>query len=241
MLGALKPDYPMLYDLFGIVFANHPNLERILTWEGFNGHPLRKDFPVEGIDTGAAIYPDVYPPCGGPPPEEADYLAQSSQDGGGNVAEKVKPTMAVPEQAPAVQHQRPTPAPTQVVTADTVRVIGSLGNAGWTLNFDIISELPPTEIFYGFAENETYKSTGFSQHGIQHTVRPQPRQHIQVGHLQGRHALLVKFTSASGTSHGPYRVVFDASEQLAAHVVGARPGGLVVQQRCQLAQDAHGL
>jgi len=55
-----------VYDLYGIVFANHPSLERILTWEGFNGHPLRKDFPVEGIDTGAAIYPDVYPDGGGP-------------------------------------------------------------------------------------------------------------------------------------------------------------------------------
>ena len=55
-----------VYDLYGIVFANHPNLERILTWEGFNGHPLRKDFPVEGIDTGAAIYPDTYPEGGGP-------------------------------------------------------------------------------------------------------------------------------------------------------------------------------
>ncbi len=59
-----------VYDLYGIVFANHPNLERILTWEGFNGHPLRKDFPVEGIDTGAAIYPDVYPAGGGPVVEE---------------------------------------------------------------------------------------------------------------------------------------------------------------------------
>lgn len=55
-----------VFDMFGIYFGGHPNLERILTWEGFNGHPLRKDFPVEGIDTGAAIYPDVYPPGGGP-------------------------------------------------------------------------------------------------------------------------------------------------------------------------------
>jgi len=55
-----------VYDMFGVVFEGHPNLERILTWEGFNGHPLRKDFPVEGIDTGAAIYPDVFPPGGGP-------------------------------------------------------------------------------------------------------------------------------------------------------------------------------
>jgi NADH:ubiquinone oxidoreductase subunit C len=55
-----------VYDMFGVIFDGHPNLERILTWEGFNGHPLRKDFPVEGIDTGAAIYPDTYPPGGGP-------------------------------------------------------------------------------------------------------------------------------------------------------------------------------
>lgn len=55
-----------VFDMFGIYFTGHPNLERILTWEGFNGHPLRKDFPLEGIDTGAAIYPDVFPPGGGP-------------------------------------------------------------------------------------------------------------------------------------------------------------------------------
>ena len=59
-----------VYDMFGIIYDGHPCLERILTWEGFNGHPLRKDFPVEGIDTGAAIYPDVYPEGGGPVIEE---------------------------------------------------------------------------------------------------------------------------------------------------------------------------
>ncbi len=59
-----------VYDMFGIFFEGHPSLERILTWEGFNGHPLRKDFPVVGIDTGAAIYPDVYPPGHGPVVED---------------------------------------------------------------------------------------------------------------------------------------------------------------------------
>ena len=55
-----------VWDLFGIPFSGHPDLRRILTWDGFAGHPLRKDFPVEGVDTGAAIYPDQYPEGGGP-------------------------------------------------------------------------------------------------------------------------------------------------------------------------------
>jgi NADH-quinone oxidoreductase subunit C len=54
------------YDMFGIVFEGHPRLERILMWDEFNGHPLRKDFPLRGIDTGARIYPEVFPPGGGP-------------------------------------------------------------------------------------------------------------------------------------------------------------------------------
>jgi len=33
-----------IYDLFGINFKGHPNLKRIVLWEGFEGHPLRKDF-----------------------------------------------------------------------------------------------------------------------------------------------------------------------------------------------------
>ncbi len=33
-----------VYDLMGIKFEGHPNLKRIFLWEGYNGHPLRKDF-----------------------------------------------------------------------------------------------------------------------------------------------------------------------------------------------------
>jgi NADH-quinone oxidoreductase subunit C len=36
------------YDLLGVLFSNHPDLRRILTDYGFDGHPLRKDFPMTG-------------------------------------------------------------------------------------------------------------------------------------------------------------------------------------------------
>jgi NADH-quinone oxidoreductase subunit C len=38
-----------VYDMMGIKFNGHPDLRRILMWDGYPFHPLRKDFPLEGL------------------------------------------------------------------------------------------------------------------------------------------------------------------------------------------------
>ncbi|MEA2734803.1 MAG: NADH-quinone oxidoreductase subunit [Humisphaera sp.] len=38
-----------VYDMYGIIFAGHPDLRRILTWNGYGSYPLRKDYPLRGV------------------------------------------------------------------------------------------------------------------------------------------------------------------------------------------------
>ena len=116
------------FDMLGIQFSGHPNLERILMWEGFNGYPLRKDFPVRGIDTGARIYPEVFPEGGGP---KAGSTGKDAKDvnlykgewkrygtwplaqigGGGNGAKAAPAKPAAP--APAPKPVAPAPTETE--------------------------------------------------------------------------------------------------------------------------------
>lgn len=37
------------YDMFGIIFTGHPDLRRLLTWNGYGSYPLRKDYPLRGV------------------------------------------------------------------------------------------------------------------------------------------------------------------------------------------------
>jgi NADH-quinone oxidoreductase subunit C len=57
-----------VWDMMGIRFAGHPDLRRILMWEGYPHHPLRKEFPLEGLPTDVpeVAFTEVAPLEGGP-------------------------------------------------------------------------------------------------------------------------------------------------------------------------------
>jgi NADH-quinone oxidoreductase subunit C len=66
-----------IYDLMGIAFTGHPDLKRVFLWEGFPGHPLRKDFLAlpEGHRPGLQRFPFEFPAG------QRNYPSLASPDG----------------------------------------------------------------------------------------------------------------------------------------------------------------
>jgi NADH-quinone oxidoreductase subunit C len=78
-----------VYDMMGIQFHNHPDLRRILMWDGYPYFPLRKDFPLAGKDSElpGIAFTHVTPMAGGP------FVTVA----GGNSATAREPRIRIPE------------------------------------------------------------------------------------------------------------------------------------------------
>lgn len=78
-----------IYDMMGIHFAGHPDLRRILMWEGYPYFPLRKDFPLAGKESElpGVAFTELTPMAGGP------FVTVA----GGNSAQAREPRIRIPE------------------------------------------------------------------------------------------------------------------------------------------------
>jgi NADH-quinone oxidoreductase subunit C len=76
-----------IFDMMGIRFDGHPDLRRILMWEGYPHHPLRKDFPLAGkpTDLPEVAFSDAAPLEGGP------FVTHPTREGSNAREPRVRP------------------------------------------------------------------------------------------------------------------------------------------------------
>jgi NADH-quinone oxidoreductase subunit C len=87
-----------IYDMMGIRFRGHPDLRRIIMWEGYPHHPLRKDFPLAGKPTRLpeVAFTETAPLAGGP------FVTVA----GGKGAMAREPRVRAPESEPSPDSSR---------------------------------------------------------------------------------------------------------------------------------------
>lgn len=104
----------------------------------------------------------------------------------------------------------------RLLQVEPVSVISSLANSGWMLTIDVLTHEPIKEMFYRFAEDDAFTSTGFTQVRDRRTGLLQPKSSVEVPLFTGTRTLSVRYTSAAGVDYGPYPVVLDAMRLIAA-------------------------
>lgn len=111
-------------------------------------------------------------------------------------------------------------APVAAALAEPVRLLGMLGNTGWTITLDIVGEAQPREVFVRWAGEADFRSTGLAQVRDPRTGLARPNLQIEtevdpVAPLAPRR-LEVRFDDAAGRSHGPFATPFDPQAQVVA-------------------------